>query len=480
MQRSIRAKTTSRPSTKTGLALILMGSVALLSCARNPVSGRPNAVLMTEEGEIDQGSEAAKEVEDAIGFTSNAELAKYIQGIGDRLAARSPRSNIEHHFYVLNAVEPNAFALPGGYVYITRGLLARMNTEDELANIIGHEIGHVAARHSVTRQAAAAPLIPVRVATGVGGTLTSIVAPRLGKMIANIGQLPGMFSLAAYNREQEREADRLGQKFAAAAGWDPTGLSSLMHTLARERDFLIPDDTRIRFLDTHPPSPERSAAALAYSQELEIAETDARVETRDEFLDHLDGLVLGSRAEDGVFIETRYLHPEMGFGLSFPKDWNYKNNRGSVVATNGSGDSYLAVALDDPELEPMAHAEIFSEAMGVSRPPVAFEINGLPAARVVAEHAGLLGKPSMTRVSWIASRGKVYRIVGAAAISIFPEIAALLGASTRSFHELTADELAEIREFRRSFAQEITSRGSQRAVAIAGPPRLRRSQTGSN
>jgi predicted Zn-dependent protease len=430
------------------MVMILAGTIGILSCARNPVSGRPDAVLMTEKGEIEQGDEAAKQVEGEIGFSSDAELNEYVRSVGQRLAAHSPRANLEHHFYVLNMTEPNAFALPGGHIYISRGILALMNSEDELANVIGHEIGHVAARHSVTRQAASAPLIPLKIAAGIGGALTSIVAPRVGQLISGAGQLPGVFALAAYSREQEREADSLGQQYAAAAGWDPRGLSSFMHTLGRDAALHDSGDHRIHFLDSHPPSPERSEAAKKYSKELEITQDVPNILPKVDFLGRIDGLIVGPRAEDGVFIESQFLHADMGFGLSFPEAWTYQNSLSAVMAVSDSGNAYVAVALDDPKYQPIDHAEALGETVKLRKEPKAFEINGLPAARVVVDDTNSRREPSVMRITWIASQGMIYRIVGAATASVFPDVVGPLRAAANSFHELSDDELAEIQEYR--------------------------------
>ena len=206
-------------------ALVSLALAAGLgACALNPESGRPQTVFMTEEGEIRQGEEAAEEVAKHLGLVEDAALNAYVDEIGQRLAAQSARAELEWHFHIVEMNEPNAFALPGGYIYVSRGLLAYTNDEDELANVIGHEIGHVSARHSVTRQTRGVMVSPVFIAAGLGGWAASIVSPTLGNVIAGTGALPGALALAQYSRGQERQSDELGQGYAAKAGWDPMGM----------------------------------------------------------------------------------------------------------------------------------------------------------------------------------------------------------------------------------------------------------------
>ena len=241
--------------------LVLGLCIGHWGCARNPVSGRLEAVLTSEDAEIEQGNQLAKLVESEIGLVENPGLDTYLSQLGQRLASHSPRDTITYQFQVANMPEANAFALPGGRIYVSRGLLPLLNSEDELAAVLGHEIGHVAARHSVRRQTASVPLAPLRIATALGGATASIVSPGLGQLVAGLGELPGAFAMAAYSRDQEREADRLGQQIAAAAGFNPMALSVFTETLAREEALSGEPDRRGSFLVGGAPRPARGAAA---------------------------------------------------------------------------------------------------------------------------------------------------------------------------------------------------------------------------
>ena len=161
-----KSKTWIHDLLRSGSFAGLLTALVFQGCAMNPVTGRPDFVLTTTEGERKIGEDAAREVEESMGLTEDPALAAYIEAIGKRLAMQSPRKDVEYQFYVVEMVEPNAFALPGGFVYVSRGLLALANSEDELAGVLGHEIGHVAARHSVRRMSAAAPFALVAGITG--------------------------------------------------------------------------------------------------------------------------------------------------------------------------------------------------------------------------------------------------------------------------------------------------------------------------
>src|SRR5215475_11564384 len=213
-------------------ALVIAGIIAMLvaGCSVNPVSGRPELTLVSTEKEKEIGAEEAKNVEKYMGLVDDARLTAYLDALGQRLVKESPRQDVSYQFSVVDMIEPNAFALPGGYVYVTRGLLALVNTEDELAGVVGHEIGHVAARHSVQKISKQGPFALL---TNLVAGITGLVSPMVGNIIGGVGEFAQSLVFAPYSRSQETEADRVGQEIEARAGWDPTGLSTFLRTLER-------------------------------------------------------------------------------------------------------------------------------------------------------------------------------------------------------------------------------------------------------
>ncbi len=423
--------------------LLLLSIGASVGCARNPVSGRPDAVLTTEQGEIDQGNEAAKAVAEQIGFVDDPELAAFVEALGQRLALHSPRAGLAHTFQIVEMREPNAFALPGGHIYISRGLLVLVNSEDELANVIGHEIGHVAARHSVTRQAANAPMIPVRILAGIGGAAASIVSPSIGRVVSGVGQLPGEVALAAYSREQEREADRLGQDFAASAGFDPKAMATFMNSLAREEARAEQQPGRATFLASHPRSPDRSDTAQSRAKSMTPATGEPPPLSRKNFLAHLEGLAVGESAAEGVFLENRFLHPTLGVGLTFPEGWKPVNTRLAVAALQPNNLGQVVVEVVAEGTDPMEQALAFDREIPLIGTPNRLEISGLRAVQADVD-VGDRAERMRVVMTWIAHEGRIYRISGGSSKRHFDPLRPTFVAAAASFHPLDDAERREI------------------------------------
>jgi predicted Zn-dependent protease len=271
-----------------------------------PEERRP-PVLDTVYDDERVGREESERVDAAIGLVDDEALTEYVAAIGERLARHAPRHRFDYTFRVVDQDEPNAFALPGGYIFVSRGLLALTNSEDELANVIGHEIAHVAARHAAARQAVQEAM------------------PGLVRFLAR-------GSLAGYSRSQEKEADRLGQGIAALAGYDPDGMAEFLKHLEFTERLRLGASRRPYFLDTHPATQRRTAVAaqrarvIAWKREPTIAR-DPR-----DYLRRLDGLVVGTSAAEGIFRGDRFIHVDMGLTLRFPAGWETHNAHTAVGA----------------------------------------------------------------------------------------------------------------------------------------------------
>ena len=207
--------------------LLAAGLVAgpVASCARNPVTGKNELALVSEGQEIQMGQQAAQEVAQTIGFVEDPELQSYVANIGKRMAAKSERPNLPWEFHVVNDASVNAFALPGGHIYVTRGLLGSMNSEAELATVLGHEIGHVTARHSV-QQISKAQLATLGL--GIGSIVSSDIAQFAG--LAGQG-LQVLF--LKYGRDAENQADDLGFRYALGQNYDVREMANVFETLNR-------------------------------------------------------------------------------------------------------------------------------------------------------------------------------------------------------------------------------------------------------
>ncbi len=263
----IRALTLARQPVKN-LSLLILLAAAAGACSINPVSNLPEVTLITVEQEKKIGEEEAKKVEQEMGLLDDAALTGYVDAVGQRLVKESPRHDLPHQFHVVDMVEPNAFALPGGYVYVTRGLLALVNTEDELAGVVGHEIGHVAARHTVQRISRQGPFALI---TNLVSGVTGFFVPVVGNIVGGVGNFAQSLVFSPYSRSQESEADEVGQEMAAKAGWDPVGLATFLATLGREEALLSDGPRKPSFFDSHPATPDRVKNTTKHAKELKQA-----------------------------------------------------------------------------------------------------------------------------------------------------------------------------------------------------------------
>jgi len=375
-------------------------------------------ILDTPYADERAGRKAAEEAARAIGVVDEPALTAYVQAIGGRLAAHAPGHRFTYRFRIADQAAPNAFALPGGFIFISRGALALTSSEDELANILGHEIAHVASRHAAARQQV----------TG-------------GRFLAAL-ELPW---LAAYSRDLERSADRQGQEIAAAAGYDPAGLARFLDSLGALERLRLGAARETFFLDTHPGSRGRAAEAGQHAQMLQWRPQPGFSRTRAEHLRRLDGLALGDRASQGVFVGSRFLHPDLGFTIRFPDGWETRNTPAAVGAIARDGRAQVCLENGGDAESPARAAEQWA--------PQA-QAEGVHIAR--GRQIRLLGQSAYQLegsthgahlvVTFIRRGGRIYRIVGVS--NTFDRHQALFMNVARSFRPLTPELRAQVRELR--------------------------------
>jgi predicted Zn-dependent protease len=444
------------------VAVVLLTAMVAFGCATNPVSGKSELVLVSTEREKQLGREEAQRVEQEMGLLPDPTLTSYVEAVGRRLAANSPRRDVDYRFRVVDSPEPNAFALPGGYVYVTRGLLIITNSEDELATVMGHEIGHVAARHSVQQISRAAPLAAV---TGLGAAVTGIVSPALGRAVAGAGGAASQFVLAPFNRDQEREADRVGQKLAAEAGWNPAALSAFLRTMGREEELERGGPRRAGFLDTHPSTPERVAATAEYARELARAPGAPITPDRSAYLRRLDGLVVGPRAANGVFQGQQFLHPDLGFTVRFPDRWTTQNDAEQVAAVAPDQTALVFVELAAEGSDPLIGARSLEQAAKtpVIRNTRVSTVNGLATART--QLRGRAGDGEVVvQFAWIAYGGNVYQLAGVTPVARSGAFQPIFEGVVQSFRPLRPEERAGIQEVR---LRLVEARAGETVSALA-------------
>src|SRR5215468_5975087 len=424
------------------------------------------AQLATPAGEARAGAEAAAEVEQAIGLVDAPELARYLGQIGDRLVASSPdvRKGVAYRFLIVDMPEPNAFALPGGNVYVSRGLLALLNGEDELANAVAHEVAHVSARHHLKTAMQQTPFVPVRIATGIAAGVLELVTLPLGGLgapvrpigagVALLGAAPGALYLASYSRGQETEADELGQRYAAAAGWDPAAMSRVMDALARDERLHGGDPHRQSFLATHPSTPDREERTRRHAAELTRGDPPAFARDSRQFLGSLDGLLVGDSAKGGVVDGSDFLHADLDFQLTFPSGWKIVNGANNVMAipADAKEDSpapfaSLTIAGEGDDPEAVARKLLAKSHFEANRGIEPVSIGAMRAARV--EGRDRSGSTAYRAVAhWIAHRGMVFQVIAAAPEHDYDRYRALLDGVAKSFRPLAEANPAHVVEAR--------------------------------
>jgi predicted Zn-dependent protease len=303
-------------------------------CAVNPVTGRRQLALISEAQEIQIGRQAAQEVSQQLGLVADEALQQYVQRVGAELAAQSERPHLPWSFRVVEDPTPNAFALPGGFIFLTRGMMNLMDSEAELAAVLGHEIGHVTARHSVT-QISRAQL--AQLGLGVG----SIFFPEAAQAFGGLAQTGMQLLFLRYGRDAERQSDELAFRYALREGYEVREMddifASLMRVGAAAGRSSLPS-----WLSTHPAEPERIAAAQARSDTVTSGPLQLG---RTEYLARIDGLTYGDDPRQGFFRDGVFLHPELRFRIDFPQGWRTQNLPQAVNALAPQQDAVLQLTL---------------------------------------------------------------------------------------------------------------------------------------
>lgn len=340
-------------------SLLLTAFVAFLhaGCATvtNPVTGQRELTVMDERSEIAEGRKAHEEVLRDYGAYADPRLQAYVNELGQRLARQSHRKNLEWHFTVLDSPEVNAFALPGGYVYVTRGLLAYMESEADLAGVIGHEIGHVTARHGAqraTRQQTAG--LGVLAATVLGAVLEVKGVSGATDIASTLSQGVAAGYIASYSRDQETQADQLGAEYLARNNYDPKNMIDVIRVLKSQEQY-VADTARAEgrtppagagWLASHPSNDKRLQDIARFAAQYKGKYGD---EGRARYLQAIDGMTFGESREQGVTRGRNFYHEPLGIALTAPEGWRVQNSHEAVALVNGAGDAGLVVQVVPPK-----------------------------------------------------------------------------------------------------------------------------------
>jgi predicted Zn-dependent protease len=402
------------------------------------------------------GRQSHPQILQKFGRYDDEALQAYVSDIGQKIARVSHRPDLQYTFTILDTEDINAFALPGGYVYITRGIMGYLNSEAELVAVLGHEVGHVTARHSVRQQAGAT-------ATGVGATIVGILTG--SGDLASIANMAGTALVSGYGRDMELEADDIGAQYLDRLGYDPDAMIDVVRLLKNQELFEVQlarqegREPRVYHgvFSTHPDNDTRLKEVVAAAHKVDTGE--ARPDGRDVYLDRIDGLPFGPSRAQGVVRGSRFYHADMGFTLAFPTGWTIQNQPTKVVGFTPQKDAFLELtALPvPPNVEPKEFLlrNLAGTPLTESGP---LQVNGLPGYTAVAREVAL---------PW-GNRGPArYAVV------YFNNLAYVFRGATRLNSALAATDplfLSSVKTFRRLKDNEFAMAEPDRIRVIRPPP----------
>jgi predicted Zn-dependent protease len=320
----------------------------------NPATGNRQLMLITEEQEIAMGREAHEGILGQMGVYPDEEVQQYVSKLGQKLAALSERPELPWTFTVIDDPTVNAFALPGGFIYVTRGIMAHLNSEAELVGVLGHEIGHVTARHGASRMSKAQL---TQLGLGVG----MVLSPEF-RQFGDLAQQGLGLLFLKYSRDDERQADDLGFRYTVNGGWDAREMPEVFGVLKRVSE--VAGAGRLpNWLATHPDPVERQERirdAIESSQ----TEFSGTTVNRSGYIEGLDGMVFGANPREGYFDGATFLHPELEFRLDFPEGWKTQNQKQQVAGMSEGQDAIVVLSLAQQE-DPAAAANEFLSQEGL-------------------------------------------------------------------------------------------------------------------
>ncbi|HEV8197913.1 MAG TPA: M48 family metalloprotease [Gemmatimonadales bacterium] len=405
-------------------ALAVLGA----ACATNPATGKSEISLVSESQEIAMGIETAASTRTSIGLYPDSGLQRYVRGIGQRIAAVTERPALPWSYEVIDDPEVNAFAAPGGKIFVTRGLLAYLGSEAELSGVLGHESGHVTARHSA-RQVTRAEL------AGLGLVAGSILSSQVASAAGGIQQGLAVLFLS-YSRADEAQADELGFRYMRRVNYDPREMSNIFSTLGRVQA-LSGGGKVPTWASTHPDPGDRLAKAEQRAASVPADSLNRSIVNRDPYLRAIDGIVFGVNPRQGYFDGARFNHPDLRFRIDFPAGWQTQNSAEAVLAGSPGRDASFQLSLGGQDT-PEALLQKFGQQAGVQLAAAQrMSINGLPAVSAEFQAQTQQSGPLAGRVTYLSYGGTTYQLLGYSTAQKYGGYAVAIRQSMQSFTQLT-------------------------------------------
>ena len=437
----------------SAVATILIFLLLPLSCALNPVTGKKEFMLVTEKDEIALGKQADQEIGRTYGIYDNSPLSNYVNRVGQSISKTTQRPNIEYHFQVLDTPVVNAFAGPGGYIYVTRGIMAYFTDEAELAGVLGHELGHANARH-IAQQMSRMQL--TQLGLGVGMILSEDFRKYAGLAQFGVGML-----FLKFSRDDERQADDLGVEYGSKSGYDTHRMASFFQTLERLNpggSSGLPD-----WFSTHP-NPENRVAAVnnkteEWRQKLNLAQYAVK---RDDYLKMVDGIIYGEDPRQGYAEDNAFYHPTMKFTLPVPSGWQVSNTPVQVRMVSDKQDAVILLMLDDYSSISKAADRFVQNANAAVQSREHLVVNGLQAEKVVARLVS--EQDTLQAMSYfIAKGGAIYALHGLTGREAFSQYSPAFSRAFGGFKNLDDPSKINVQPERLA-VKTVTKAGSLRTT----------------
>lgn len=434
---------------------VLVMVIVLLGCtiSRSPVTGERAYYGYTWQEEKDLGAQADKQIQARYGIYQEGDITKYVQGVAQKVLEHShlrgegvaeQYRETEFTFRVLDSPVINAFALPGGYVYVTRGLLAYLQNEAQLAVVLGHEIGHVAERHA-SRQAFQQTLGQIGLLGGaiLGQEVFNVPA----QQILDVGGTAVQLLHLRYSREHERESDHLGVEYAAKAGYKASEGSSFFWVLEQmgERD----GQTLPTFLSTHPDPGNREEMITELAAKWSDS-TETTIVNQEQYMNQLRDLVFSENPRQGFVRDGMFYHPDMQFQFSIPSGWKVQNTASQVVILEPEQQAALIFSTDPEAKSVKEAAERFAGQQGVQVERVSeTSVHDMPAYRVIATAQSQQNNQRIRLLSvFIRKSDTIYQFMAFSNDALFSTYASIFQKTIRSFDDLQDRKILQIQPWR--------------------------------
>lgn len=406
--------------------LSALSALSILSCATNPATGERQIILVSENQEIEMGLQGARETVQAIPPVADSGVQRFTRAIGLRMAQASERPQLPWSFVVLDDASVNAFAYPGGPIFVTRGILTHMTSEAELAAVLGHEIGHITARHTAS-QISKAQLLSAGLIVG------SIVSPVVRDLsgVANVGL--GLLFLK-YGRDAENQADELGFRYMTKDRYDPRAMSSVFQMLART-SALAGQGRLPEWQSTHPYPEDRVENNEKRVAQMTPAPTNLKV-NRTAYLQEIDGMVFGEDPRQGFFEGNRFNHPDLRFRFDFPAGWKTQNQPAAVVGQSQNQDALMSLSFAQAS-SPGDAMRQFVGQQGIRTGGTSnAAINGFPASWAEFEATTTDGV-FVGQIAYLQDGSRIYQILAYTTSAGYRTYSGVFQQSIRSYNRLT-------------------------------------------